>query len=488
MTDLLEPGAAASGPRTTGEIPKPDPERRPVPLWLAAVSTTGWAVLTGMGPLVAVILLVWVADSSNGSRAVDAFRVGIGVWLLAHGATLQVGGVLVGLAPLLVTGMAGWQVVRAGANAARAVGANGLAMGAQVVAAVASCYTVVGAVAAVAVLGSPAQVPVLPAVSAVAALGLLGSAIGVLRVPDIRRDLLRRFPAPMLSVVRAGTAAAVAVLGAGAVVAAAGMVLNWQRTVTLMAGLDDGPIGVIGLWVVCVLYVPTVAIWGASYVLGPGFAVGAGTHVGLSGVALGPLPAVPLLGGIPAAAAPWPAYALLALPVAAGVGAALMVRRSHPGAATVPRFASAALTGLVAGVLLAAAALAAGGPLGSARLAEVGPSGWHVGVIGGLEVALGAVGLVGFEYARDWALRRWAGSRSEKPEADPVDSADSAEQPTEPVQPVQPTEPIQSVEAEEPAEPTLAQSTQLEPTVVEAAMVEHPEGVEPTADTEIPQA
>lgn len=442
MTDLLEPG-----PRVTGEIPKPDPDRRPVPLWLAALSTTGWAVLTSMGPLVAVILLVWVADSSTGSRAVDAFQVGIGVWLLAHGATLQIGGVLVGLAPLLVTAIAFWQLVRAGTNAARAVGAVKLPMAAQVVAAVAGCYTIVGVFASVAVLGSPAQVPVLPAICAVAALGLLGSAVGVLRVQSIRQDLLARFPAPALLVVRAAVTAAVAVLGGGAVIVAVGMVLHWQRTVTLMGGLTDGPVGVIGLWVVCVLYVPTVAVWGASYLLGPGFAVGTATHVGLTGVTLGPLPAVPLFGALPTAAAPWPAYALIALPVAAGVGAALMLRRLLAEQQSWGRrLAYAAAIGPVAGILLAAAALASAGPLGAARLSEVGPSGWQVGLAGGLEIAVGAAGLVGFDYAWQW----WRGFQA----ARAVEVSD--EQPTESVPTEVADEPDRADESEPIVEPEPA--------------------------------
>ncbi|WP_187369662.1 DUF6350 family protein [Fodinicola acaciae] len=414
MTDVLEPGTE------TGELPKPDPDRRPVPLWLAAASTTGWAVLTSMGPLLAVVLLTWVVDAGNGTKAIDAVRIGIGIWLLAHGASLKIGGLLVGLAPITVTALTCWQLVRAGTNAGRAVGADNLKLGAKVVATVAACYTLAGAIAAAVVLGGPAEVPILPAVASVATLGLLGSALGVLRLERVRKDLLSRFPRPALVIGRAGLAAAIAVLGAGAVAAAAGLVLHWQRTAALMGSLDGGPVGVIGLSLVCLLYVPTVSIWGAAYLTGPGFMVGAGTHVGLFGVSLGPLPAIPLLGGIPSAAAPWPAYVLLALPVAAGVGAALILKRSTAWPREWSwRFGYAALTGLVSGVLLAAAALAAAGPLGAARLAAIGPSGWQVGLSGGLEIALGAAGLVAYDYGREW----WLEYRQER-----------AEQLTEPLQ------------------------------------------------------
>ena len=109
-------------------------------------------------------------------------------------------------------------------------------------------------------------------------------------------------------------------------------------------------------------------------------------------------------------------------------------------------------------MLLAAAALAAAGPLGAGRLAGVGPAGWQVGLAGGLEVAVGAAGFVGFEYLRDW----WQEFRAERAiadgqtAADPADpdgmdehisadpvpldriplADDTADQPTEPVRPV----------------------------------------------------
>jgi hypothetical protein len=273
-----------------------------------------------------------------------------------------------------------------------------------------------------------------------------------MRVQSIREDLLARFPAAALLVVRAAVTAAVAVLGAGAVVVAVGMVLHWQRTVTLMGGLSDGPVGVIGLWVVCILYVPTVAVWGASYLSGPGFAIGTATHVGLTGVTLGPLPAVPLFGALPTAAAPWPAYALIALPVAAGVGAALMLRPLAEQQGWRLRLTYAVAIGPVAGILLAAAALASAGPLGAARLSDVGPSGWQVGLAGGLEVAVGAAGLVGFDYAWQW----WQGFQA----------AHAADVPDE----QQTTEPVPSEVADEPAdeaEPVVAEDDALPTTEIQ---------------------
>lgn len=469
MTDVLEPGTE----RATGELPKPDPDRRPVPLWLAAASTTGWAVLTSMGPLLAVVLLTWVVDAGSGTKAIDAVRLGVGIWLLAHGASLQVGGLLVGLAPITVTALTCWQLVRAGTNAGRAVGADNLKLGAKVVATVAACYTLVGAIAATAVLGGPAEVPVLPAVASVATLGLLGSALGVLRLERVRADLLARFPQPALVVARAGLTATVAILGAGALAAAAGLLLHWPRTTTLMGSLDGGPVGVIGLTLVCLLYVPTVSIWGAAYLIGPGFAVGAGTHVSLFGVALGPLPAIPLLGGLPTAAAPWPAYVLMGLPIAAGVGAALIVRRSADWPQAWPwRFGYAALTGPVAGVLLAAAALASAGPLGSARLAALGPAGWQVGLAGGLEVALGAAGLVAYDYAREW----WQEYRREHAAVD--------EQLTEPLQvdepaEEQPTTPVEADDKPGGTEPTETAHSEAEPPEAELPETELPDSERP---------
>ena len=111
--------------------------------------------------------------------------------------------------------------------------------------------------------------------------------------------------------------------------------------------------------VATVLVLPNAVLFSGSYLLGPGFAVGAGTAVTPTGVALGALPMFPLLAALPdnGSAAGWTAGLMAVPPLVAAVGAARAQRR-HP---TV-RWEEGALRGCTGGVLAGARARPARDP------------------------------------------------------------------------------------------------------------------------------
>jgi hypothetical protein len=368
-------------------------ETRPVPLLAGALTTSLWAVVVGIAPLAAVVLVVWVAGASTGTGATDAVRFSLGGWLLAHGVPLRVGGATLGLAPLGLTALAVWQLVRAGTNTARAVGAGDLRGGVRVVAAVAATYGLAGGLVALLAGSEHLSVPVLRSAVSTFAVAVLAAGAGVLRVEEIRAEVAERLGTPVADVLRAGSLAAAGVLGAGTLVTAVQVLLSVDHAAELVRALEAGPVGTAGLLVLCVLYVPTVAVWGTAYLVGPGFALGTGTSVTAFGVHVGPLPAVPLLAGVPVDPLSGSLVLLFTFPIAMGLLAGVWIARSAAphvaGWAALLR--TAALTGPVAGVLVGAAALAAGGPLGDGRLAAVGPSAWRVAVACALGVSLTAM-------------------------------------------------------------------------------------------------
>ncbi len=152
--------------------------------------------------------------------------------------------------------------------------------------------------------------------------------------------------------------------------------------------------------------VPNAVIFAGAYLLGPGFAVGTGTLVSPTVVAVGPVPMFPLLAALPDNG-PTPAWtpALLALPVVLAALAVARSQRTHPTTA----WDQGALRGLVAGVLAAVLfgvlAAIAGGAVGPGRMAEVGPAAGQVLVHA--VVALGGGGLLGGLLAT-WRQRRHA--------------------------------------------------------------------------------
>ena len=64
------------------------------------------------------------------------------------------------------------------------------------------------------------------------------------------------------------------------------------------------------MWLAQLLYLPTVQTWALAWILGPGFQQGTGTIRSLTQVKTGPIPAVPILGALPAQT---PGYWVLAL-------------------------------------------------------------------------------------------------------------------------------------------------------------------------------
>ncbi len=73
-----------------------------------------------------VALALWLFQlSEDAGSLLDAARAGAAGWLLGHGVPLVMATGPLGLAPLAVTVLAVWRLVRAGVHASRAIGARG---------------------------------------------------------------------------------------------------------------------------------------------------------------------------------------------------------------------------------------------------------------------------------------------------------------------------------------------------------------------------
>jgi Family of unknown function (DUF6350) len=211
-----------------------------------------------------------------------------------------------------------------------------------------------------------------------------------------------------------GAAGMMAVLAAAGFLTTAIALANHERQFSLLySQLNPGLVGALLLLLAQLAYLPNAVLWAIAYLLGPGFAVGAGTVVSPTGSVLGQVPAFPLLAalpGAPHASGPgWLTVVGLAIPYLAGATGGLLVVRLVPqvpvDAAAIWGFCSGAGCGLALGVL----AGFAGGPLGDGRLSAVGPSAWQVAVVGALELGIAsAVSAGAASWMRGGARRRSA--------------------------------------------------------------------------------
>lgn len=390
------------GPRERrGPHIRDEPAKRSggAPLFLAAAVTTGWAVLVSATPvLLAAAAVLLISPNPTDSEAV--LRSGFAAWLLAHGVPLKTDLGPIGLTPLAISALVAWRVSRAGVHAARAAAARrsrSVLPALKAGAAVAVAYGVYGTVLALAVSTAGLAVPALRAGLTMALFGLGAGLAGALWEGGWPARWAPLVPAPVRDGVRTGAVAALLVIAAGAAATGLALALSAGVATDMVREYRTGVVGQAGLTLVCLVYAPNLAVWGASYLVGPGFVIGAGTTVSAGAVALGPVPALPVLAAVPSR--PLSAWSglLLAVPLLAGMVAGWLLARRQARAGT-PRAGAwvrllipAVLAGPVAGAVLGLAALVSGGPVGSGRLTEMGAAAWPLAWIAAAVVGAGVL-------------------------------------------------------------------------------------------------
>ncbi|WP_422773247.1 DUF6350 family protein [Plantactinospora sp. WMMC1484] len=370
------------------------------PLAVAAAVAAGWAALICYLPVAAVLGAARLAD---GGDLAGAARLGLAGWLLGHGVPLQTDAGPFGLPPLALAMLAAWRLNRAGVHVSRAARVRerptaGRAL--AVAGAVGIGYGTLGALAALLLGGGGPSAAPLRAGWTLTAFGTVAALFGALRASGLLVIVARRTPLVLRDGLRTGVVAALLLLGAGAGAAGLAVATGGGEAADMIGAYRTGLLGQAGITLVSLGYAPNAAVWAASYLLGPGFAVGTDTAVRTSEVSIGALPAVPLLAGLPQGPLGGVGGAVLAVPVLAGMAAGWLLARRRmrsaiernaapPGWA--PLIGAAAVGGPVAGAVLGLAAFLSGGPLGGGRLAEVGPAYWQVAAGGTVVVLVGTL-------------------------------------------------------------------------------------------------
>lgn len=229
--------------------------------------------------------------------------------------------------------------------------------------------------------------------------GALGRGIAAIRsVPGGIRDRYNAAPPSwrlaVAEAARGGAAAATAVIGVAAIVVAVLIFANFATIIGLYETVQAGIMGGVTLTLAQLAFVPNLVIWAAAWLVGPGFALGAGTSATPFGTSLGAVPGLPIFGALPHGDLGAGFLGLL-VPVLIGFLAARLIRRrSARLGQPVPTLSMALSTGggigAVAGLLLGLAAWASAGSMGPGRLVDVGPDPFLVGLVAAIEIGLAA--------------------------------------------------------------------------------------------------
>jgi hypothetical protein len=381
MTDTLQRPARSTS-RQSGQ-----PARRPLEAGLLGAL---WAVCAGLVAIAVPVLLVWAADGRSGSGAADALRVVGQVWLVAHGAGLEIPGGLLGLTPLGLLALPIALLLRAAGHGARECRVTTLRQAGALALSIAVPYGVLASVvAAVAATGAVRPVAWQALLAGCAVAGVAGFA-GAVRAARLWPAVLPALPDRAARLVRATALAVVVLLAGGSLLSGASLARHLGRAGDLAAATAPGKVGGLALLLLGVVLVPNAAVWGASWLAGPGFHVGVGTAVGPFGTVLGPVPSLPLLAAIPGPVPAWVGVIGLCVPVVGGALAGVAVVRRLPAPTWITACREAALVGPCAGAVVALLGWLSGGPAGGARLTDVGPTPWLLGLAVAAEVGVGA--------------------------------------------------------------------------------------------------
>lgn len=205
----------------------------------------------------------------------------------------------------------------------------------------------------------------------------------------------------------AGLGAVVAVLGVAAVVVAGLLVFSFAQVIGLYEALQPGFLGIVVISIGQLALLPTVIVWVATWLVGPGFTLGSGALVSPLGTNIQALPTLPILGILPNTV-PTGAVIALLIPVVAGFVFGTRIAQSVAPAAggglwrsvtetaffdqPLIRLTSASVVaGLVAAGLGGLLAAMTSGSLGPGRFQFVGPDPGSIALWWGLEVGLGVL-------------------------------------------------------------------------------------------------
>jgi hypothetical protein len=384
----------------------------------------------GLGISLVPLTVMWAAQYGFAADWVVFWRASVDSWLLGHGVDLHVTldtalstslgmpdntAFPVTIAPLGFALLTLLLAVRAGRRVGETRYRN---LGSAVSLATFALLSTIATLTALYPLARPSVVQGATLPTLVFALGFT---IGLVRTRRAEgdeagsslRDWINDWSPPIRALartaLRGGVAVVAAITAVSSVVLALLFAINYAQVISLYEGLHAGALGGFALTIGELGFMPNLVIWAASWLVGPGFAIGAGSAVSPLGTTMGPVPAIPVLGALPTADLPFGFVGLLAPLVASFLVAALLRARlvrdvndtDYPLAWL---GATALATGVVAGVLLGVLALASGGAAGPGRLVEVGPNPLAVGLWAGVEVSVAAA--IGFLASRQQSRER----------------------------------------------------------------------------------
>lgn len=378
----------------------------PVSVAFAAAVSAGLVALIGLALAFIVTLGSWALAPHTSDTGPDAAaRVAVGLWLYAHHVPLDIGTVSLGLVPLGLLLLPALLSYAGGRQVARIVRPQNLPDVTRAVIPYALVYGVLAAVVAGVVRSDVVQPAPRTAFVAATLIAATCGGLGLLRASDLMPQAIAAVPRSVRDIGAAAAAGLATLILVSAVLTTLALAIGFPDAAEMYRALDAGWAGVPVLVLLTMAFVPNLILWTASFTTGMGFPIGAEGMVSPQGIEYGALPVFPPLAAMPPQGQPgaW-AFLTLAAPLLGGVAVATVLHRRQRDEKVEHLAARAAVAGALSGAGLGVLCWLSAGSIGNQALAAVGPIGWKVGLVAGLQMALVAAVVA-------WELHRRAGTR-----------------------------------------------------------------------------
>ncbi|WP_285643205.1 DUF6350 family protein [Lentzea sp. NBRC 102530] len=262
------------------------------------------SVVVGYAAVAAVLALVSATATYAQFSTSGVLSAAAPAWLAAHHVPLRFESGQLGVLPLLATALLMLLVGRTAAGTADRLGLYEPLQARGVVLSIAGAHAVTGG--AIALIMGDGVVRATPAVAffGCAAVSGIAATLGVARRCGLYEVVFDKLDPVALHGLRAGFMALFALVSVGALAVAAGLAVSWPTTSGLFAGAGPS-FGVgLGVFLLCLAYLPNAIIAGFSYVVGAGFSMG-GVEVSPLKFVGGDVPPVPLLAAMPEGEVVW---------------------------------------------------------------------------------------------------------------------------------------------------------------------------------------
>ena len=139
----------------------------------------------------------------------------------------------------------------------------------------------------------------------------------------------------------------IALAGLSLIIYGISLAIHFAIVRDLTTVLQPGWVGGALLLVGQLLYLPNLAIYALSYLMGFGFSLGAGTHISPTAFTIHQIPAIPLLGGLPTGKHPYYLLVVAIFVIAAAATSLAILRRNVDARERIREFLTLILAGSI---------------------------------------------------------------------------------------------------------------------------------------------